>query len=334
VIVVSHRGPYRFTKQPDGGFRAQRGAGGVVSALGPLLKSHEEHVHWVAAAMSRDDREAVRAGAANADGVRLDLLDLDEHEHRMHYDVVSNGVLWFLHHGMFDVVRRPRFDVRFREAWDAYANVNRAFANAVVEHATEGDTVLVQDYQLCLVPEYVREQRPDLHVVHFTHIPFCSADDIRILPDDVAETLCRSLASVPAGFHTARWGRAFESSAREVLGGSYSPTWFAASLGPDAAALDEVAATREAHDAANRLDADVGDRLVVLRTDRVEPSKNIVRGFLAYERLLEARPGLRGRVVFVAMLYMSRAGLPEYLAYENEVERTVARVNERFATRD
>jgi trehalose 6-phosphate synthase len=334
MIVVSHRGPFRFSRQEDGSFRAQRGAGGVVSALGPLLRDHEERVGWVAAAIGADDRAAVRAGVAVAEGVRLDLLDLDEDEHRMHYDVVSNGVLWFLLHGMFDVVRRPRFDLRFRDAWAAYASVNRAFAEAVARDADDGEVVLVQDYQLFLVPQYLHELRPDLRVVHFTHIPFCSADDMRILPDDIAQTLCRSLTCAPAGFHTARWGRAFEASARDVLGDAASANWFAASLGPDAAALEEVAVSPAAHAAAQHLDDEVGDRLVLLRSDRVEPSKNIVRGFLAYERLLEARPGLHGRVVFVAMLYMSRAGLPEYLAYENEVERVVARVNDRFGTRD
>ena len=95
-----------------------------------------------------------------------------------------------------------------------------------------------------------------------------------------------------------------------------------------------VAASDEAHAAANALDEVVGDRLVIARSDRIEPSKNIVRGFLAYDRLLEARPGLRGRVTFVAMLYKSRVSLPEYLAYANEVEQVVARVNERWETRD
>ena len=104
----------------------------------------------------------------------------------MHYDVVSNGVFWFLHHGMFDVVRRPRFDQRFREAWDAYVEVNRAFAKAVTANAPTDDVVLVQDYHLFLVPAFVRESRPDLHVVHFTHTPFCGPNSIRILPDDVA----------------------------------------------------------------------------------------------------------------------------------------------------
>jgi trehalose 6-phosphate synthase len=333
MIVVSHRGPYGFTANDDGTFVAQRGGGGVVSALGPLLLGLPERPRWVAAAITDDDRAAVHAGAAHAEGVDLELLALDPQVHRMHYDVVSNGVLWFLHHGMFDIVRRPRFDARFREAWDGYVDVNRQFAKAVVANAAEGDIVLVQDYQLFLVPAFVRDARPDLRVVHFTHTPFCGPNSIRVLPDDVAGALVSSLSCVPAGFHTPRWGRAYEASVREIIGGPAAP-WFAASLGVDASALETIAESDEGREAAAALEAVVGDRLLVVRTDRVEPSKNIVRGFLAYERLLETRPELRERVVFVAMLYMSRAGLSEYLAYGNEVEQTVSRVNERFATRD
>src|SRR5436190_2346928 len=145
MIVVSHRGPYGFTKHDDGSFVAQRGAGGVVSALGPLLPQLPDRVRWIAAAITDDDRAAVAAGAVHAAGVDLELLDLDREQHRMHYDVVSNGVLWFVHHGMFDAIRRPRFDRRFYDAWDAYIAVNRTFADAVIAVAAEHDAVLVQD---------------------------------------------------------------------------------------------------------------------------------------------------------------------------------------------
>jgi trehalose 6-phosphate synthase len=335
MIVASHRGPFSFQRQDDGTFHARPGAGGLVSALSPLMQDQGTSVCWVAAAISDDDRAAVRAGEAHAEGVALQLLDLDPQIHRMHYDVVSNGVLWFLYHGLFDLVRRPRFDARFFEAWDAYCAVNRAFADAIVNIAGhDNDVVLVNDYQLSLVPQYVRDARPTLRVVHFTHTPFCGPNSIRVLPDDVARALCGSLAGSPAGFHTARWGRAFEASAREVLGADVAPHWFAASLGPDAPTLREIAASDAAKEAGAALDEEVGDRLVILRTDRVEPSKNIVRGFLAYERLLERRPELHEQVVFVAMLYVSRGGLPDYLAYGNEVEQTVKRINERFARND
>lgn len=334
MIVVSHRGPYQYGRDDNGELVAQRGAGGIVSALGPLLADKVDAT-WMAAAMSDDDRAAGKAGTIGDLDVNLRLLDLDREQHRMHYEVVANGVLWFLHHGMFDRARRPRFDLRFRDAWDAFVAVNQRFADEVAQSATAGEIVLVQDYQLALVAGQLRAQRPDLRVVHFTHTPFAGPDDFSLLPTDVGEALCAALASGPAGFHTRRWAESYRQSARRALGPRASiPAPFAATLGPDVAALEEVAVGADAR-AAGRLLADkVGDRLVIARSDRIDPSKNIVRGFLAFDRLLEARPGLRGRVVFVAMVYPSRQGLAEYLAYENEVEQTVARVNDRWATRD
>ena len=255
MILASHRGPYTFVDRGDGTFAARRGAGGVVSALGPLLSRHDGPAVWVAAAIGDDERAALRAGQASAPGIEVRLLDLEDRVHRLHYDIVSNSVLWFLHHGLFDLVRRPRFDARFREAWDAYVTVNEAFASAVCDAAPAGDVVLVQDYQLALVPAMVRRARPDLGVVHFTHTPFCGPNSIRVLPEDVAEALCSSLAGGPSGFHTLRWARAYEASAREVLGADamiHPP--FAASLGPDRETLAEAAASPEAAAARSALD--------------------------------------------------------------------------------
>jgi trehalose 6-phosphate synthase len=334
VIVVSHRGPYRFEALDDGGFAAQRGAGGLVSALVPLLTELGHDSTWIAATMSPHDTEALAAGAADGLDVNLRLVDLDPALHRMHYDVISNRVLWFLFHGLFDRVRRPRFDLHFRDAWDGYVTVNEEFAREIAEHAPQRDIVLVQDLHLALVPAALRRLRPDLRVVHFTHTPFCGPDDIRMLPDDVARSLCRSLGACASGFHTTRWARTFAESARVALDGEAFNAPFAASLGPDAASLEDVAGSPETRAAADALAELVGDRLVVFRSDRAEPSKNVVRGFHAFDRYLEARPGMRGRVVFVAFLYPSREHLPEYLAYTNEIEQVVARVNDRWATAD
>lgn len=308
----------------------------MVSALAPLLAERDDTT-WVAAAIGDDDRAALDAGAVGdaAAPIDLRLLPFEAREHRLHYDVVSNGVLWFLLHGLFDLVRRPRFDRRFREAWEAYVAVNRAFADAVAELAAEGETVLVQDYQLSLVPHALGERRPDVRVVHFTHTPFCGPSSIRVLPEYVGRALCGSLAARPAGFHTERWARAYTAAAREVLGvdAPLAPT-FAASFGPDATALEEAAASPAVQVAAAALDETVGDRLAIVRSDRVDPSKNIVRGFRTFDLLLEERPEWRERVVFVALLSPSREQLPEYLAYRQEVEQAAARVNGRWGRAD
>jgi len=334
VLVVSNRGPFRFTADADGGFTPLPGGGGLSSALRPLLGDADMDAHWIAAAVGDDDRAAVRAGAVHAPDLDLVLLDLDPDLARLHYDVVSNQILWFLHHGMFDLVRQPTFDHTFREAWDAYVAVNRAFADAVAERAAPGEAVLVQDYQLTLVPGMVTEARPDLRVGFFTHTPFGGPNSIRVLPTEVAEALLRSMHAVPCGFHTERWARAYTASAREILGPGATPRAYAASLGPDRDHLAEVAASDAARAALAELDGAIRDRRMILRIDRVEPSKNIVRGFAAFDRLLERHPEWRTNVVFVALLNPSRGSLPEYVAYGNEVVDAAAAVNARWGTAD
>ena len=334
MMLVTHRGPYGFSVRDDGSFAARRGAGGLVSAMLPLVQPDDigETPSWVAAAIDEGDRAAVAAGSATVPGLDLHLLDLDPALHRMHYDVISNAVLWFLHHGLFDLARRPRFDRYLREAWDGYVAVNAAFADVVVERAHDGEQVLVHDYHLALVPGMVRAARPDLRLTHFTHTPFCGPNSIRVLPTDMAEAICASMGAVTAGFHTARWAAAYSASAREVTDADLIPP-YAAPLGPDPDALAEVAASDGAARAAAELDELVGDRKLLLRSDRIDLSKNIVRGFHVYDALLETHPECRERVVFVALLNRSRSSLVEYLAYEQEVDQAAARVNERWGTR-
>ncbi len=344
MIVVSHRGPYSFRAEPDGSFTARPGAGGLASALRPLLAEGAtpgpDHAdtgrnHWVAAAITDDDRAAVAAGAAHAEAIDLHLLALDPGVHGQHLDEVSNSVLWFLHHGLFDLPNEPSFGPEFRDAWDSYVAVNRTFADAAITCAEPGATVLVQDYQLALVAAMVGAERPDVRLSYFTHIPFCPPDWIGVLPDHVARDLCAAMAQVPCGFHTARWGDAYTASARRVLGPDARITpAFTSALGPDAAAIATVLDSDAAASARERLDAEVGERALIVRTDRLELSKNITRGFLAYDLLLEQHPEWRSRVVFAAMLYASRATLPAYVAYREQVEETVARVNERWSTAD
>lgn len=329
MIVVSHRGPYRFEPDGQGGWRAHRGAGGVVSALAPLLAGRDDAT-WMAAALGEGDRAAAAAGVTGADGgPALRLLDIPADLHRMHYDVVSNATLWFLLHGLFDLPRRPRFDRRFREAWEAFAAVNAAFAEAVAELAAPDEEVLVHDYHLALVPQRLRRRRPDLAVVHFMHTPFCDEHEIRVLPADVAAALCASLAGGPVGFHTQRWAAAFGRAARAVLGGA-PPGVFHATFGPDPAVLAAEVARPEVRAHLARIEAEVDDRRVIVRSDRMELSKNIVRGFLAFDTLLEDHPEWRERVTFVAMCNPSRESLIDYVAYRQEVETVVARINDRW----
>jgi len=331
IVIVSNRGPVTFERQTDGSLASRRGAGGLVSGIGPLVA--QSGATWLAAAMTDGDRQAAADGVVEADGFRVRLLALDPETYRLAYDVVSNEVLWFAHHGLWDLAREPAFDDTWTTAWDAYRTVNHAFADAVAEVAPDGAAVLVQDYHLCLVAARLVEQRPDLACVHFSHTPFAPPVWLNALPAPAARELIEGMAAHRAcGFHTQRWAEDFLASADAVIG--LSPTTFVAPLASDPEDIRAVAASTACADALATLEATVGDRAVIGRVDRVELSKNLLRGFLAFDLLLRHHPEHRGQVVFVAGAYPSRVGVPGYAAYHQDIERTVSAINERWGTDD
>jgi trehalose 6-phosphate synthase len=332
VVIVSNRGPLSFRRDEDGGLTARRGAGGLVSGLAPLIAGTD--TVWLAAPMSDADREAAaRDQLVEADGLRVRLLSIDAAEYRMSYDVICNATLWFCLHGLYDLPRRPRIDRHWREAWQAYRAVNDAFARTAAEIAPEDAVVLVQDYHLALVGPRLRALRPDLAIVHFTHTPWCDPDGLRPLPADVARELVNGIgANAASTFHTRRWADAFAASHRTFLGEAAPPRIGVTPLASDP---EDLAATASSDACAQQrafLDETIGDRKLLVRVDRIELSKNILRGFHAFDELLTLHPEWRGNVVFGALLYPSREGLPEYLAYRQEVEGLVDRLNSKWAT--
>ena len=329
VIVVSNRGPLSFRQDDGGGLVARRGAGGLVSGLGPLLAGTD--ALWVAAAMSDGDRAAADAGVVDAEDFRVRLLGIDPETYRLAYDVVSNQVLWFVHHGLYDLTREPAFRVDLRDAWQAYREVNQAFAEVVAEVAPEGAAVLVQDYHLGLLGQGLAELRPDLAAVHFSHTPFATPTWLRVLPDAIAgEVLSGLAAQRSCGFHSRRWALDFTDCCRDVL--DLTPRTFVSPLPADADDVRRAAASPACDEALAEIDAEVGERLVIARVDRIELSKNLLRGFDAFDDLLDRRPEWRERVVFVASVYPSRTGVPAYIEYQQDVEALVERINQRWGT--
>jgi len=329
LVIVSNRGPLSFNKDDDGNLVPSRGAGGLVSCLGPAVAG--VGATWVAGAISEEDREAASQGVVEAEGFRLRSLVIEPDDYRQFYDVVANSTLWFLHHSLFDLPRRPRIDRRWREAWSTFVDVNREFAEAAAEEAPDGGVVLVHDYQLCLVGATLSKIRPDLRTAHFNHTPFCEPTALRMLPDEAATEIMEGLAGNGAcGFHSKRWARAFESSCEATL--DSVPPIFVAPAGIDTDDLAQVARSDESKEEFTKLDEQIGDRHFIARIDRIELSKNILRGFLAFEELLRTRPEWRERVIFGAFVYPSRDSIPDYMAYRSEVESMVERINNTWAT--
>jgi trehalose 6-phosphate synthase len=331
LVIASNRGPLSFKLDRTGAPVAADSGGGLAGALHPLLTG--SGATWVACAMSEADRRADDAGLMSGPGLDLVTVRPDPVTYRMAYDVVSNSALWFCHHHLFDLARRPRAGHLWAEAWDAYRAVNDQFAATVDEVAADGATVLVQDYHLCLVPEMLRRRRPDLKTVHFSHTPFADPNLFRVLPTETGRELLQGMAAGTAcGFHTRRWESAFRGCCADL--GVDPGATFVSPLGPNQPHLEERAASPACATARRHIGDLIGDRRLVVRVDRLEPSKNLLRGFWAIDELLEVYPQWRGRMVMLALCYASRETLAEYLAYGTEVEHAVARVNEKWATDD
>ncbi|MDQ1009989.1 trehalose 6-phosphate synthase [Streptomyces sp. V4I23] len=329
ILVASNRGPVSYSPDGKGGLDARRGGGGLVSGLSAI--GSDAQSLWVCAALGDGDREAVRRGVSEP-GVRM--LDIDPAIHSDAYNGIANSVLWFVHHMLYQTPLEPVFDREFRRQWDAYRAYNRAFAEALAADAAQGAAVLVQDYHLALVPGMLRQMRPDLRIGHFTHTPWAPPDYFGLLPDDVAEELLRGMLGADRlGFLTQRWADAFAACCERVTGGTGTTEIGVHGLGADAGFLRERAHRPDVAEQMAQLREQVGEgRRTIVRVDRTELSKNIVRGLLAYRELLETRPEWRERVVHIALAYPSRQDLAVYRDYTAEVSRIAAEINERYGT--
>lgn len=330
MLVLSNRGPLSFGRDATGSLVARRGAGGLVVTLGPGVQ--RDGALWVASVSGGDDVEAARAGLLDAEGFHMRAVEVSPEVYGAYYDVVANQTLWFLLHGLWDLPRRPRFDRYWTSAWSAFREVNERFAAVAASCAAEGAVVLVQDYQLALVPRFLAGLRSDVKIVSFVHTPWCTPSELAVMPDALADELMAGMAGATAcGFHSARWASAFAEccSSRGVA----CPATFVTPAAADVADVRAVAASPECQEELRRLDLLVGDRQLLVRVDRMELSKNVLRGFWAYDELLENRPDLLGRVVFAAKLYPSRQGVAEYLGYGQEVTALAARLNAKWSDR-
>ncbi len=374
LVVASNRGPLTFRHGRSGDWRAQRGSGGLVTALAEVGRLAP--VTWVSAAMDQADRDAARllageTGEAGADGergggsdqradlmarieeqlpgqdLRLVMRAIPAEAWKQHYGTVANPFLWFMQHQLYTLPYEPNVDQQLVDAWqDGYRVVNAAFAETILAQTSEDGrpVVLLQDYHLYLAARYIREQRPDALLLHFNHIPWPSVDSWLVLPQALRRAICEGLlANDIIGLQTDRYARnfletvdAFVRDARVDPAGRHvrwrgRTIWVRAypiSIDPDSLAAfargPEVAKRRR--QLSERLER-AGRPGLIVRVDRLEPSKNVLRGFLAFEAMLKRRPDLRRKVRFLAIQSVSRENVPEYARYAAAVREVVARVN-------
>jgi trehalose 6-phosphate synthase len=346
IVIVSNRGPVAFSRSETGERTYSRGAGGLVTALNAVSRRGEDVV-WIASAESEEDVRVSREPAPyEVEDLRVTLVEHDEEAYDLMYGELANPLLWFVQHGLYDLPYAPVLGDDTKRAWEeGYVIVNRNFAEAVSRtvEGEEAPIILLHDYHLYMTPHLLREnlgdRAPGAFVSLFVHIPWPGPDDWRVLPTYVREGALRSLLSADlVAFHTRRYARNFAETAAQVLGATYDPqrgivqhdgreVWVRAyPISIDPAEFEELADSEEVLEQEEFVRELPGKLL--LRVDRMDLSKNVVRGFQAYGRMFERHPEMVGEVTFLAQLQPSRGDVPEYARYAEVVQETAEEINE------
>jgi len=332
LVIAANRAPVKLLKTDDGQLEIRHGSGGLAPSLAAAL--YDKKVDWVATALS--DEDVLAAGGEipiDIGDITVNFVVLPENILKLSYNKIANETLWFLYHGMFNLSYNPSFDKLFFEAWDAFRMHNQKVAEEICKNASYGATVVVHDYHFALVGKYLKEYRSDLETAYFLHTPFPTIDEIQILPAQIAKEILSSMCDFGAcGFHTKRWGDRFSQAAEHLLGSK--PKTFVSPLGVSQSALERVSRSEEVRLAAETFTRKLDGKKLIYRTDRMEPSKNLLRGFLAFEELLDKNSSLRGEVLFVARSYLSREKSSQYQMYRKAVVDKVREINEKFGADD
>jgi len=354
LVLVSNRGPATFERAEDGSLVPRRGGGGLVTALTGLV--HHRDALWVASAMSDEDAEAAsehggKSFECDLDGTtyRIRLVKSDPDAYEQFYSVVANPLLWFIQHYLWDLSNAPdirRWEVDAYE--QGYRTVNRDLAEAVLEEIADVSdaVVMMHDYHLYTAPREIRRARPDVFLHHFVHIPWTQPDAWRVLPRDMREDIYEGILSNDiVAFHTRAYRRNFLLCCRELFDLEVDEKngivhfedreiWVRAYPLPiSAAAFRQNAQRASVHQYERQIQRRRREHLI-LRVDRADLSKNILRGFAAFDLFLEQHPEFVEEVTFIAHLIPSRQDVPEYAEYLERIEALVAVVNHRHGTTD
>jgi trehalose 6-phosphate synthase len=351
LVLVSNRGPVTFGTDGE----VKRGTGGLVTALTGLA-SHRP-VTWVASAMTDEDVRAAERHEGRPFEVQVPdggnylvkLVASEAEAYDRFYNIIANPMLWFIQHYLWDLSNAPDIRRHETEAFEfGYNVVNEDLARAVLEEIDGVDqpVVMVHDYHLYTLPGLIRRARPDAFLHHFVHIPWSQSDSWRVLPtmirDEIYEgILCNDII----GFHTRSYRHNFLQCCQDLMDLEVDfdrgvvhcgdrHVWVRAYPLPiDAGAVQAVAARPRTRELEAELLRRRRDHLI-LRVDRADLSKNVLRGFSAFDIFLEQHPEFRERVTFIAQLMPSRTDVPEYAEYLERIEAVVAVVNHRHGSPD
>lgn len=352
IMVVSNRGPMGFSTAEDGQIQIHRSGGGLVTAL--LGVAEHVELSWVASAINELEVSWGTGEVSLGEGqppISLQLVPIEKEVYEGYYNVIANPLLWFLQHSMWNFISAPNITHATWDAWEnGYVAANREFAGALARRlkaAKNQPLVMLQDYHLYLLPRMLRKmmrQRKQPTLTHFIHIPWPGPEDWRFLPAGMRQPILEGLTAVDLlGFQTHEDALNFLRTVETFLPGSHASykrgrvsyrnrvTYvrdFPISV--DVAALQRLADSAEVQQLRDQLAAEIGDFRLIVRVDRTEPSKNIVRGFQAFGEMLDLHPEHLGKVKFYALLVPSRLDVEEYHDYHDELMAAAGWINARY----
>ncbi len=350
LVLVSNRGPVEYTSSD-----VKRGSGGLVTALTGLA-SHRDAI-WVASAMSEQDIEKAdehdgkpfTVEAPGGGEYRVRFVASDPKAYERFYSIFANPLLWFIQHYLWDLSVAPEIRRHEVEAFEfGYNVVNEDLARAVIDEIEDSEepVVMVHDYHLYTLPALVRRARPEVFLHHFVHVPWPQSDAWRVLPNQIREEIFDGLlANDIIGFHTRSYRRNFLQCCRDLMDYEVDfeqgtvrredrEVWVRAYPLPIDWAATMHASQR---DRVGEFEEELCRRRrehVILRVDRADLSKNVLRGFAAFDIFLEQHPEFAEKVTFIAQLVPSRTDVAEYAEYLERIEASVAVINHRHGTPD
>ncbi len=361
LVIVYHRQPYE--EAVEGGrtvYREHASPNGIVPTLKAFLGSADRGawVAWKQVDAKHKDRPFERVIRVNDSygEYNVSRLPLTPQQVRSFYHVTSKEALWPILHSFPERYNYDAVD------WPTFREVNRLFAEAAVAQAAEGAVIWIHDYNLWLVPGYVRQLRPDVRIAFFHHTPFPSSSIFSILPwrDEIMDSL---LACDVVGFHIPRYAAGFVATARNLKGvevleetavdSSLSPQGLALSqatmpvrirhgqheiridafpVGTNVPYISELAERASTHEREMRIRGELGDRRLMLSVGRADYTKGTRDMLLAFERLLARRPGLASEIQLLVTSVSAASGMTAYRNVQREIEQLAGRINGHYGT--
>jgi trehalose 6-phosphate synthase/phosphatase len=335
VIIVSNRLPVSV-KKVDGVLEFSESIGGLATGLSAYLRGRRNKwIGWPGIAsdeLTEDDKKAIIAELAKQDcyPVFLTQKQLDDF-----YSNYSNRILWPLFHNL------PAHPEGREQGWRAYRNVNKLFTDAVLALSQPNSTVWVHDYQLMLVPEQLRVERPRAHIGFFLHIPFPAPEVYQELKE--AKSLLKGVLGADlVGFHTTGYVDNFLENCQQLErhtvvrdqvileGRTVRITDFP--MGIDYDKYARATRKREVKAALRKYKRRYRGQRVIVAVDRLDPTKGLLERLQAYRDFLEASPNLHGKVVFAMVAAPSRTDVKEYKELKKQLDKLASQINKRFGS--